>query len=138
MEERKKKKIETQFDNPHHRSSQSTQHVSEFWPLCFAPCNFLSKILLATYHTSKYCQCLSTQVKHNLPHQILPESSSQRSLSSLNHSITTSQGDFLTKIQLYGSRIFPLRRNSSQEELHRAQFVSWLFRRHHFMQKLKV
>lgn len=30
---RRKKKIKTQFDNPHHRGSQSTQHVLACWPL---------------------------------------------------------------------------------------------------------
>lgn len=81
--------------------------------LCaFAPCNFLTKILLATYHMSKYCRSFRTRAKHCLLYQILPDSCSQRSFSSLNHSITTSQGDFLTEIQLCISLIFPLWRKS--------------------------
>lgn len=56
-------------------------NTSQHSGLCAsAPCNFLSEILLATYHMSKYWQSFRTQVKHPLLHQILPDSSNQRSL----------------------------------------------------------
>lgn len=100
-----------------------------------APCNFLSEILLATYHMSTYWQSFRTQAKHHLLHQILPDSSSQRSLfPEPQHHHLSRLSPHLDSVTCE-SCLFHCWENSSWDK-YKGYNLSWLFHRH-FIHKLK-